>query len=69
MRFPSVQSSKIDNPLPATRFAPVDHSLLGELSSLETAQYIAGHADGRTTNRYDCRDQKATLEDIERIRY
>ncbi len=37
--------------------------------SLEMAQYIAGHADSRTTKLYDRRGQKATLEDIERIRY
>ncbi len=37
--------------------------------NLEMAQCIAGHADSRTTNLYDRRGQKATLEDIERIRY
>jgi len=37
--------------------------------NLEMAQYIAGHADSRTTKLYDRRGQKATLEDIERIRY
>jgi site-specific recombinase XerD len=37
--------------------------------TLEMAQYIAGHADSRTTKLYDRRGQKATLEDIERIRY
>lgn len=37
--------------------------------SLETAQYIAGHADSRTTKLYDRRAQRATREDIERIRY
>jgi len=37
--------------------------------NLEMAQYIAGHADSRTTKLYDRRGQKAMLEDIERIRY
>ena len=37
--------------------------------NLEMAQYIAGHADSRTTKLYDRRGQKATQEDIERIRY
>lgn len=37
--------------------------------SLETAQYIAGHADSRTTKLYDRRAQRATREEIERIRY
>jgi integrase/recombinase XerD len=37
--------------------------------SLETAQWIAGHADTRTTKLYDRRHQRATLEDLERVRY
>jgi len=37
--------------------------------SLETAQWIAGHADSRTTKLYDKRAQRATLEDLERVRY
>ena len=37
--------------------------------SLETAQWIAGHADSRTTKLYDRRHQRATLEDLERVRY
>jgi len=37
--------------------------------SLETAQWIAGHADSRTTKLYDKRNQRATLEDLERVRY
>ncbi len=37
--------------------------------SLETAQWIAGHADSRTTKLYDRRNQKATREDLERVRY
>lgn len=37
--------------------------------SLEMAQYIAGHADSRTTKLYDRRWHRATLADIERIRY
>lgn len=37
--------------------------------SLESAQYIAGHADSRTTKLYDRRNQRATLEDLERVRY
>lgn len=36
---------------------------------LETAQWIAGHADSRTTKLYDKRNQRATLEDLERVRY
>lgn len=37
--------------------------------SLESAQFIAGHADSRTTKLYDRRHQRATLEDLERVRY
>lgn len=37
--------------------------------SLETAQYLAGHADSRTTKLYDRRGQRITREDVERIRY
>lgn len=37
--------------------------------SLESAQYIAGHADSRTTKLYDRRHQRASLEDLERVRY
>jgi integrase/recombinase XerD len=37
--------------------------------SLESAQFIAGHADSRTTKLYDRRNQRATLEDLERVRY
>lgn len=37
--------------------------------SIEAAQYIAGHADSRTTKLYDKRSQRAALEDLERIRY
>jgi site-specific recombinase XerD len=37
--------------------------------SLETAQWIAGHADSRTTKLYDRRNQRAALEDLERVRY
>lgn len=37
--------------------------------SLETAQYIAGHADSRTTELYDRRAQRATRKDTEQIRY
>ncbi len=37
--------------------------------SLETAQFIAGHADSRTTKIYDRRDRTATQSEIERIRY
>ncbi len=35
--------------------------------SLERAQFIAGHADPKTTKLYDRREEKATLDDIERI--
>jgi site-specific recombinase XerD len=44
-------------------------SYLENGGDLEKAQYIAGHADSRTTKLYDRRGQKTTLEDIERIRY
>jgi site-specific recombinase XerD len=37
--------------------------------ALEMAQWIAGHADSRTTKLYDRRNQRATLEDLERVRY
>jgi site-specific recombinase XerD len=37
--------------------------------SLETAQWIAGHADSRTTKLYDRRHLRASLEDLERVRY
>lgn len=37
--------------------------------SLETAQFIAGHADSRTTKIYDRRERLASQSDIERIRY
>ena len=37
--------------------------------NLEVAQWIAGHADSRTTKLYDRRGQKVLLEDMERIRY
>lgn len=37
--------------------------------SLESAQFIAGHADSRTTKLYDRRHQRASLEDLERVRY
>ncbi len=37
--------------------------------TLEMAQHIAGHSDSRTTKLYDRRGQRATLDDMERIRY
>jgi len=37
--------------------------------TLETAQYLAGHADSRTTKLYDRRQQRIAREDVERIRY
>jgi site-specific recombinase XerD len=37
--------------------------------NLEMAQWIAGHADIRTTKLYDRRNHRATLGDIERIRF
>ena len=43
--------------------------------TLEVAQWIAGHADSRTTklyrttNLHDSCEQKFSLEDVERIRY
>ncbi len=35
---------------------------------LENAQFIAGHADSRTTKLYDRRKSEVKLADIERIR-
>src|SRR5579871_315594 len=37
--------------------------------ALEIAQWIAGHADARTTKLYDKRGQRAALDDLERVRY
>jgi hypothetical protein len=37
--------------------------------SLEMAQYMAGHADPRTTKLYDRRRQLITQSEVERIRY
>ena len=37
--------------------------------TLEKAQWIAGHSDSRTTKLYDRRALKATVEDIERVRF
>lgn len=37
--------------------------------NLEMTQWIAGHADSRTTKLYDRRNHPATLDDIERIRF
>ena len=36
---------------------------------IEKAQWIAGHSDSRTTKLYDRRNLKASLDDIERLRY
>ena len=44
-------------------------TFLGNHGTLETAQYLAGHADSRTTKLYDRRQQRITREDVERIRY
>jgi site-specific recombinase XerD len=44
-------------------------TFLENQGSLETAQYLAGHADSRTTKLYDRRQQRLTREDVERIRY
>ncbi|MBK8212020.1 MAG: hypothetical protein IPK78_20875 [Rhodospirillales bacterium] len=38
-------------------------------SPIEMAQYMAGHADPRTTKLYDSRHQKVTRGGVERIRY
>ena len=35
--------------------------------SLETAQYMAGHASPSTTRLYDRREEEATLDEVERI--
>lgn len=37
--------------------------------TLEKAQWIAGHADSRTTKLYDRRALRAGVEDMERVRY
>ncbi len=37
--------------------------------SLEKAQWIAGHADSRTTKLYDRRALRASIEDLERVRF
>jgi site-specific recombinase XerD len=37
--------------------------------AIEMAQYMAGHADPRTTKLYDRRRQKVTRGEVERIRY
>ena len=37
--------------------------------AIEMAQYMAGHADPRTTKLYDRRQQKVTRGEVERIRY
>lgn len=37
--------------------------------TLEKAQWIAGHSDSRTTKLYDRRALRATVEDIERVRF
>jgi integrase len=37
--------------------------------SLETAQYMAGHADPRTTRLYDRRKKMVSRSEVERIRY
>ncbi len=37
--------------------------------ALDTAQYMAGHADPRTTKLYDRRRQLVTQSEVERIRY
>ena len=37
--------------------------------ALEMTQYMAGHADPRTTKLYDRRRQMVTRSEVERIRY
>ena len=44
-------------------------TFLENSGTIEAAQYIAGHADSRTTKLYDRRSQRAALEDLERVRY
>jgi integrase/recombinase XerD len=36
---------------------------------LETAQFMAGHADPRTTKLYDRRKRMVSRSEVERIRY
>lgn len=43
--------------------------LLANGGSLEIAQQVANHADGRTTKLYDRRATRLELEEIVRIRY
>ena len=42
---------------------------LGNKGTLESAQWIAGHADSRTTKLYDRRNQRATIEEMEKVSY
>jgi hypothetical protein len=37
--------------------------------AIQMAQYMAGHADPRTTKLYDRRRQQVTRGEVERIRY
>ena len=37
--------------------------------TLEKAQWMAGHADSRTTKLYDRRNVRASIEDVERVMY
>ena len=44
-------------------------NFLENKGSLEMAQYMAGHADPRTTRLYDRRKRQVTKNEVERIRY
>jgi site-specific recombinase XerD len=44
-------------------------TFLANGGALEMAQYMAGHADPRTTKLYDRRRQMVTRSEVERIRY
>ena len=49
----------------ATQVAPIEER--DEEVSLEDAQYLAGHADPRTTRLYNRRRRKITRNIVERI--
>ena len=50
-------------------WATVITTFLENGGAIEMAQYMAGHADPRTTKLYDRRRQQVTRGEVERIRY